>query len=146
MALFNINVKRTFRDIKDGTSETIALSETITGPDGSSDIRGVWWNDWGVQFTGHRGPNSSIADAVWVLVGPGSPYGSYCDPGKAPCDGSAPNWSNIDFAARSFHPGGINVLFADGSVRFIADEINLATWQALGSIRSAEVVQEDAGS
>jgi prepilin-type N-terminal cleavage/methylation domain-containing protein/prepilin-type processing-associated H-X9-DG protein len=36
-------------------------------------------------------------------------------------------------AARSYHPGGVNVLFADGSGRFVSDRISLATWQALGT-------------
>ena len=33
----------------------------------------------------------------------------------------------------SHHAGGVNVLFGDGSVRFIKDSINLATWRALGT-------------
>jgi len=44
------------------------------------------------------------------------------------------------FAARSKHPGGVNVGLADGSVRFIAETIDLATWRALGSIAGGEVV------
>jgi prepilin-type N-terminal cleavage/methylation domain-containing protein/prepilin-type processing-associated H-X9-DG protein len=39
-------------------------------------------------------------------------------------------------AARSYHTGGVNVCFADGSVHFISDGITFATWQALGT-RSA---------
>lgn len=35
--------------------------------------------------------------------------------------------------ARSFHSGGVNVGFCDGSVRFIQDSIDLKTWQVLGS-------------
>ncbi len=44
------------------------------------------------------------------------------------------------FAARSNHPGGVNVGFADGSVRFISQTIELTTWRALGSIAGGEVV------
>ena len=46
-------------------------------------------------------------------------------------------------AARSYHPGGINVSFCDGSVRFIKNSINPTTWLALGSIAGGEVVSSD---
>lgn len=36
-------------------------------------------------------------------------------------------------AARSYHPGGVNAAFADGSVHFIRDTISLALWKALGT-------------
>ena len=44
------------------------------------------------------------------------------------------------FAARSNHPGGVNVLMADGSVRFVTDSIDLTTWRALGTCRGGEVL------
>lgn len=40
----------------------------------------------------------------------------------------------------SLHVGGVNVLFADGSVHFIANEIDLETWNALGSRNGSETV------
>jgi prepilin-type processing-associated H-X9-DG protein/prepilin-type N-terminal cleavage/methylation domain-containing protein len=43
-------------------------------------------------------------------------------------------------AARSYHSGGVNVLFADGSVHFITNSIAFPTWQALGSRGGGEVV------
>jgi prepilin-type N-terminal cleavage/methylation domain-containing protein/prepilin-type processing-associated H-X9-DG protein len=46
-------------------------------------------------------------------------------------------------AARSYHPGGVNVSFCDGSVRFIKDSINLKTWWALGTRAGGEVVSAD---
>jgi prepilin-type N-terminal cleavage/methylation domain-containing protein len=42
-------------------------------------------------------------------------------------------------AASSYHPGGVMVGNADGSVRFVADSINFATWQAMGSRSGGEV-------
>lgn len=40
--------------------------------------------------------------------------------------------------SRSFHPGGVHVLLGDGSVRFVSDAIDGATWRALGTIASGE--------
>jgi prepilin-type N-terminal cleavage/methylation domain-containing protein/prepilin-type processing-associated H-X9-DG protein len=41
-------------------------------------------------------------------------------------------------AARSFHPGGVNVLLGDGAVRFATDGINPAVWQALSTIAAGD--------
>jgi prepilin-type N-terminal cleavage/methylation domain-containing protein/prepilin-type processing-associated H-X9-DG protein len=46
--------------------------------------------------------------------------------------------------ARSYHPGGINVLFADGGVRFVKSTVNGNTWRALGTVSGAEAVSADA--
>jgi prepilin-type processing-associated H-X9-DG protein len=45
--------------------------------------------------------------------------------------------------ARSFHPGGVNMLRADGSVGFIKSSIAPATWRALGTIAGGEVLSSD---
>jgi prepilin-type N-terminal cleavage/methylation domain-containing protein/prepilin-type processing-associated H-X9-DG protein len=45
--------------------------------------------------------------------------------------------------ANSNHPGGVNVLMADGSVRFAKDSINQATWWALGTRAGGEVISAD---
>jgi prepilin-type N-terminal cleavage/methylation domain-containing protein/prepilin-type processing-associated H-X9-DG protein len=47
-------------------------------------------------------------------------------------------------AARSYHPGGINVAMTDGSVRFINDRLQLAVWKALGTRIGGEVVDSTA--
>ncbi len=46
--------------------------------------------------------------------------------------------------AGSLHPGGFNAGFADGSVHFIKNTINLLTWRALITRASGEVVSADA--
>jgi prepilin-type processing-associated H-X9-DG protein len=46
--------------------------------------------------------------------------------------------------ARSYHPGGVNALFADGGVRFVKSTIDGMTWRALGSIQGGEVISADA--
>jgi prepilin-type N-terminal cleavage/methylation domain-containing protein/prepilin-type processing-associated H-X9-DG protein len=46
-------------------------------------------------------------------------------------------------AMRSRHPGGVNVLLSDGSVRFIKDSVNQNTWWALGSKAGREALSAD---
>ena len=45
--------------------------------------------------------------------------------------------------ATSFHPGGVNAVMADGSVKFIKNTINAVTFRALGSVNGGEVVSAD---
>jgi prepilin-type N-terminal cleavage/methylation domain-containing protein/prepilin-type processing-associated H-X9-DG protein len=45
--------------------------------------------------------------------------------------------------ARSYHPGGVNVLMGDGSVRFIKNTISGAMWRAVGTVASGELVSGD---
>ena len=46
--------------------------------------------------------------------------------------------------ATSNHPGGVNCLFGDGSVKFIKDTVAMPTWWALGTRAGREVVSADA--
>jgi prepilin-type processing-associated H-X9-DG protein/prepilin-type N-terminal cleavage/methylation domain-containing protein len=43
----------------------------------------------------------------------------------------------------SYHPGGANILFCDGSVRFLKDSTSLPTLWALGSIAQGEIISSD---
>jgi prepilin-type N-terminal cleavage/methylation domain-containing protein/prepilin-type processing-associated H-X9-DG protein len=45
--------------------------------------------------------------------------------------------------ASSDHSGGVNVLFADGSVRFVKDSVSYQTWWALGTRSNNETVTSD---
>ncbi|HEX3451229.1 MAG TPA: DUF1559 domain-containing protein [Isosphaeraceae bacterium] len=45
--------------------------------------------------------------------------------------------------AMSYHPGGVNTLFADGSVRFIKDSIAQNIWWGLGTRNGGEVISSD---
>jgi prepilin-type N-terminal cleavage/methylation domain-containing protein/prepilin-type processing-associated H-X9-DG protein len=65
----------------------------------------------------------------------------------------AMDWDSVDendggptymaLEASSYHPSGVNALFADGSVHFIKSSISAVTWRALGTIAGAEVVSAD---
>jgi prepilin-type processing-associated H-X9-DG protein len=45
--------------------------------------------------------------------------------------------------ATSNHPGGVNVGFGDGSVKFIKDTISYQTWWGLGTRMGGEVISAD---
>lgn len=43
--------------------------------------------------------------------------------------------------SRSYHTGGVNTAMMDGSVRFVAETLDLTTWQALSTRNGGEVIQ-----
>jgi prepilin-type N-terminal cleavage/methylation domain-containing protein/prepilin-type processing-associated H-X9-DG protein len=47
--------------------------------------------------------------------------------------GDDTTFNTAHIAARSYHMGGVNVCFADGSVRWVTDNINIVTWRAMGT-------------
>jgi prepilin-type N-terminal cleavage/methylation domain-containing protein/prepilin-type processing-associated H-X9-DG protein len=58
-------------------------------------------------------------------------------------DCGSSNYVQNHGAARSYHPGGVNAVFCDGSVRFIKDSINADVWRAVGSRAGGEAVSAD---
>jgi prepilin-type N-terminal cleavage/methylation domain-containing protein/prepilin-type processing-associated H-X9-DG protein len=139
-----------FAGIPDGLSNTVMTSEVIVGhqPAKSYDLRGFSWWGYGCQFTTFYTPNTTLQDVMQV--------GGYCGsvPPNPPCTGASgsldPNtgvYSNglgMTVAARSKHPGGVNAGMCDGSVKFIKNTVDQATWRALGSTRGSEVLSSDA--
>ncbi len=59
-----------------------------------------------------------------------------------PFQAQGTNGGNNDELA-SFHPGGINCLFGDGSVRFIKDSVNVVTLRGLVTLAGGEVLSSD---
>jgi prepilin-type N-terminal cleavage/methylation domain-containing protein/prepilin-type processing-associated H-X9-DG protein len=45
--------------------------------------------------------------------------------------------------SRSYHPGGVNTLFCDGSVRFVKSSVDGMVWRALGTFAGGEVISSD---
>jgi prepilin-type processing-associated H-X9-DG protein len=41
------------------------------------------------------------------------------------------------------HPGGINVLFGDGGVRFVKEKISMPVWWSIGTRDGGEVISGD---
>jgi len=96
-----------FRDILDGTSNTVAISERI-------------------YKKGHRGSiwcctSASTANPHYTLADTGTPGGR-----DELINGSYSN------AISSHHPGGALFTLCDGSTRFIDETINLQTWRDIG--------------
>lgn len=54
---------------------------------------------------------------------------------------SQPTYAAI--TARSFHAQGVNVAMMDGSVRFVRNSVNQATWRAAGTRDGGEVLGSD---
>jgi prepilin-type N-terminal cleavage/methylation domain-containing protein/prepilin-type processing-associated H-X9-DG protein len=127
-------------DIQDGTSNTIMVAEIKQGQGG--DYRGnTWWAE-GSGFTTFRTPNSADPDYISqnCVDTSQNPLNSPCRSvvGHRP-DGTTD--SNIEvFAARSRHPGGVNMGLCDGSARFVPDTISWPVWQALGTSQGNEVI------
>jgi prepilin-type N-terminal cleavage/methylation domain-containing protein/prepilin-type processing-associated H-X9-DG protein len=49
----------------------------------------------------------------------------------------------MSLAATSNHPGGVNALFADGSVHYCKNSTSPVIWRALGTIAGGEVISSD---
>ncbi len=45
--------------------------------------------------------------------------------------------------SRSYHPGGVLVLFADGSVHFVKETVSLPTWRALATVNAGEIISSE---
>jgi prepilin-type processing-associated H-X9-DG protein len=121
---FAINRSRCFADIRDGTSQTILMAECAGRPQ-------LW--------QGHR-PISN----TWLTGGPWASRNLLWTRGATP-DGTAffgpcaMNCTN-DREVYSFHLGGANAVFADGSVRFLSESINIRVFARLVTRAGNEVV------
>ncbi len=128
-------------EIKDGTSNTACFSEIIVAsPNAVDDNRGDILNNEGSPgFMSILTPNSSSPDQCRGCKA------SSTDPSNneyrtIPCSVVAGN-TEYQIAARSRHPGGVNVSMCDGSVRFVSETVAQSTWEALLSGKGGEVAQ-----
>ncbi|HID21669.1 MAG TPA: DUF1559 domain-containing protein, partial [Planctomycetaceae bacterium] len=161
--LFYYRSARSLRDIRDGSTNTLLLSETLLG--NQRDTLGPAPEDAQRQIAWARGvrPNrgspglAGIVDpdleqlvaqarrwrgnraSAWIV---GKSYTStFC--AYMPPNPRVPDWYAHGigfFAARSHHPGGVNAALADGSVRFVSNGIDRRTWRAMATRAGGEVL------
>jgi prepilin-type N-terminal cleavage/methylation domain-containing protein/prepilin-type processing-associated H-X9-DG protein len=144
-----------FAEIRDGLSNTAAFSETIKGS--GVDSLGPAPMDRLLQYG--QGPALQVVDDAFCANSITLWLGQR---GREWARGSF-NYATINFfytpnnkamdcmsgnvvgrmAARSFHPGGVNVLFVDGHVQFVKDGVALTAWRAIASRSGGEAVSAD---
>ena len=145
------------RKVRDGVSKTIIVSELLNDTK-SDDVRGVWTSGavGAAAFTGYNPPNAKTGQTystfLWRNGQPtielddiqGGDFLTGCTRRPADqslrCSGSGSQNGNEWAAARSKHAGGVVVAFADAGTRFISDEIELQTWQAMLSRAGSESI------
>ncbi len=155
-------------EITDGTSNTAVFSETLHGASTtglSADIPSdrflivnlVPVGDFNANtFAGNYSPPAScLGTPATRIVYRGQQYYRSLTSNYFYAHTTPPNFKQLDcgaavevvrfhIAARSRHPGGVNVSMADGSVRFVKDTVNLAAWRALGTKGGGEIISADA--
>lgn len=142
--LFYSRSKVRIDDIRDGTSNTLMVSELILVPDDSyttctgegHDLRGRYNNPplSNVLFTTLNPPNTNVPDV-----------GTWCATNHpvSPCS-CASGYNNERVHARSYHPGGVNGARADGGVGFYSSNADATVFRAIGTRAGGEIV--NAGS
>jgi len=136
--MFFRNSRITFADITDGTSQTLAVGER------SHNLSYVTWT--GRAVGGYLFKTSSFEGGTDTFaVEPEESFTMIIGPVGVEDGPRTPNHPMAhveDYWSR--HPGGVNFLFADGSVRFIKNSISPSIFQSLATRAGGEVVSADA--
>ncbi len=147
-------------DILDGTSQTALLSELSRSPSQRANDTIEVPAQRIISYDATCAPNGPATPSArgnrWIYGAPNHTMYSHHRPpndNRPDCRGGIPfgNVNNsfwdllsLDSAARSLHSGGVNVAFADGSVRFVKDSISTGVWRPLGTRDGNEIVPGDA--
>jgi prepilin-type N-terminal cleavage/methylation domain-containing protein/prepilin-type processing-associated H-X9-DG protein len=142
--VFHINTRTRLTDISDGTSQTILLGERshnelrwrlmypATPWKQNLAYRG-WWAS-GLYWTS-RQPFEQLNWKLPASLDAGAP------------DQYTPAWSDLVIKRAavygSEHSGGANLAFADGSVKFVSQQISLLTLRNLSTKADGEIIAED---
>jgi prepilin-type N-terminal cleavage/methylation domain-containing protein/prepilin-type processing-associated H-X9-DG protein len=151
VCVLNGAVRRTVVGITDGSSSTILIAEMAGRTDDMPRAPGT--TD---QFAG----TAKVIPAPAVQQPNGRSFWRWAEPDNAynvdqlinnnatPRGGPATClWTTLNCGPNeetfSFHTGGVNVVFADGSVRFIRDSMGGATFRAIMSADAGDLPTED---
>jgi prepilin-type processing-associated H-X9-DG protein len=170
--MFRAGVSTAFAEITDGLSNTAAFSESTLGdgprtlPSAGVSVTGpipgnprtVWlyvappFNQAACDSGSGFWNNYDLRGFMWasgdLLSGS---YNHSCPPNppKYDCMSLLPStaapyqYTTVGYkAARSNHPGGVNLLLADGSVRFVLNGIQPGTWSALSTRAGGESISD----
>ncbi|HEX8202580.1 MAG TPA: DUF1559 domain-containing protein, partial [Isosphaeraceae bacterium] len=139
-------------DIRDGASQTASFAEMVVGQNGDpSDA--LLANVATDQFL-NDDPCAAGTTGTYGLQGwfyyynlTDSTYNHTRRPNdpRPNCYNTGRQWNIFQgrMAASSRHPGGVNLLLADGSVRFVKDSLQPDVWRALASRNGREVIGAD---
>jgi prepilin-type N-terminal cleavage/methylation domain-containing protein/prepilin-type processing-associated H-X9-DG protein len=136
--------KLSFQHFTDGLSNTLAAGELSHGIQGftstkinslaaGSAIPSSGFTAWGAD-------NGDYFCEGTTNVPMNTWSGPYYVRGGSASDIRAAIFGSPHFSFRSFHSGGCNFVLMDGSVRFIAEGINMTTYKALGSRNKEDAV------
>jgi prepilin-type N-terminal cleavage/methylation domain-containing protein/prepilin-type processing-associated H-X9-DG protein len=105
---------------------------------GGCAFRAEGHNEWVESGVHHAGFTTAWPPNKNIRGGPNGEYPDLDINSKREKTGG-PSFAAI--TARSYHPGGVNTLFGDGSVRFVKSSTNGYTWRALGTVAGGEVIE-----
>jgi prepilin-type N-terminal cleavage/methylation domain-containing protein/prepilin-type processing-associated H-X9-DG protein len=153
------------QDITDGTSNTAMFSESTLGEGpnvattlpANTDIRkvyaylgyaaGTYLTDSACAAPPTFNGNQKRGFAWYAGEIRCASYNHYYTPNPANWDcvvnAQAYGYTAMGWkAARSMHPGGVNVMMADGAVRFVNNLVDKNTWRALATRKGREITEE----
>lgn len=126
---FGVNSSVRIKNVTDGVSNTLFVSELIFAPTTTSDSRGAWTYPGmgGATFSSGRTPNSNTDDRVHACTATISNHPCTSDTGGTQIA-----------APRSMHSGGVHTCFGDGSVKWVSNSINTGVFASIGTISNGE--------
>ncbi len=137
LGLLKGNTIRRVRDVVDGTSNTIMVSEDAGRP--NFYVLGQQLQ-YGVSYPWYRNGTAPVQSNE----GSGAGWADYNSEFYTDGDGSNEhtNYSSNN-EVYAFHPGGANHVFADGSVHFVRKSVNASVFKALITHGAGEVLSGD---
>jgi prepilin-type N-terminal cleavage/methylation domain-containing protein/prepilin-type processing-associated H-X9-DG protein len=143
VGLFRENFFPSFANVIDGSSNTMAVSECTVGKPytcraSCTNYQATNAGTDGVTLT--KDEDSTRGRSWYQAYGATWPYQTLLGPNdKLTENHEYMGGSNAgSYAARSRHPGGVNVGMTDGSVKFVGDTIDKTIWQAASTISNGE--------